>query len=651
MTQETLIQAAIAVLLLPLVSYLVQLAAGKRLPRQGDWLATGFLGLAFVLALTIALHFITAFDQTLVYSANFQWLNLGKDWSIQIGLKLDNLSAVTLAMVTLISFLVHLFSIAYLHDDDRYSTYFGYLGLFTFSMLGIVLSDNLFSMYMFWELVGLSSYLLIGFWFHKKEAAAASTKAFVTNRIGDIGMWLGILILWSQFYTVNLDEIASGIQNGQFTLSTGWLTLGGILLFMGAVGKSAQFPLHVWLPDAMEGPTPVSALIHAATMVAAGVYFIARVFIILTPDALTVIAVVGAFTAFMAATMALTQNDIKRILAYSTISQLGYMIMGLGVGAYSAAVFHLFTHAFFKAALFLGSGAVIYAMHHEQDIREMGGLRKKLPITFVTYLIATSALAGLPLFSGFLSKDAIIAGGWGWASFHGGGWFTLIPSLGLAAALLTAFYMGRQVFLVFFGEPRNQEKFNHAHEVPAVMWIPLVVLSVLSLFPVFSLNPLAGDTGWFMNLIPSLQSVVPGVDGAARLAGLAEMTHHAHWTTVVSSVLMALTGLAIAFIIYMKKAVDADKLAASLRPLYLMSFNKWYFDELYEVTVVRGNIVLAKVSAFFDTFVIDFLVNVTGFIVGFFGLLVRKFQTGKVQSYIAFALIGILVFFVLKGIL
>jgi len=651
MTQETLIQAAIAVLLLPLVSYLVQLAAGKRLPRQGDWLATGFLGLAFVLALTIALHFITAFDQTLVYSANFQWLNLGKDWSIQIGLKLDNLSAVTLAMVTLISFLVHLFSIAYLHDDDRYSTYFGYLGLFTFSMLGIVLSDNLFSMYMFWELVGLSSYLLIGFWFHKKEAAAASTKAFVTNRIGDIGMWLGILILWSQFYTVNLDEIASGIQNGQFTLSTGWLTLGGILLFMGAVGKSAQFPLHVWLPDAMEGPTPVSALIHAATMVAAGVYFIARVFIILTPDALTVIAVVGAFTAFMAATMALTQNDIKRILAYSTISQLGYMIMGLGVGAYSAAVFHLFTHAFFKAALFLGSGAVIYAMHHEQDIREMGGLRKKLPITFVTYLIATSALAGLPLFSGFLSKDAIIAGGWGWASFHGGGWFTLIPSLGLAAALLTAFYMGRQVFLVFFGEPRNQEKFHHAHEVPAVMWIPLVVLSVLSLFPVFSLNPLAGDTGWFMNLIPSLQSVVPGVDGAARLAGLAEMTHHAHWTTVVSSVLMALTGLAIAFIIYMKKAVDADKLAASLRPLYLMSFNKWYFDELYEVTVVRGNIVLAKVSAFFDTFVIDFLVNVTGFIVGFFGLLVRKFQTGKVQSYIAFALIGILVFFVLKGIL
>lgn len=651
MTQETLIQAAIAVLLLPLVSYLVQLAAGRRLPRQGDWLATGFLGLAFVLALTIALHFLSAFDQTLVYSANFQWLNLGKDWSIQIGLKLDNLSAVTLAMVTLISFLVHLFSIAYLHDDDRYATYFGYLGLFTFSMLGIVLSDNLFSMYMFWELVGLSSYLLIGFWFHKKEAAAASTKAFVTNRIGDIGMWLGILILWSQFYTVNLDEIASGIQNGQFTLSTGWLTLGGILLFMGAVGKSAQFPLHVWLPDAMEGPTPVSALIHAATMVAAGVYFIARVFIILTPDALTVIAVVGAFTAFMAATMALTQNDIKRILAYSTVSQLGYMIMGLGVGAYSAAVFHLFTHAFFKAALFLGSGAVIYAMHHEQDIREMGGLRKKLPVTFVTYLIATSALAGLPLFSGFLSKDAIIAGGWGWASFQGGGWYTLIPSLGLAAALLTAFYMGRQVFLVFFGEPRNQDKFDHAHEVPAVMWIPLVVLSVLSLFPVFSLNPLAGDSGWFMNLIPSLQSVVPGVDGAARLAGLAELTHHAHWTTVVSSILMALTGLAIAFVIYMKKAVDADKLAASLRPLYLMSFNKWYFDELYEVTVVRGNIVLAKVSAFFDTFVIDFLVNVTGFIVGFFGLLVRKFQTGKVQSYIAFAVIGILVFFVLKGIL
>lgn len=648
--QETIIQLALAVLILPLVSYLVQIFAGKRLPRQGDWLATGFLGAAFLIALYIAIHFLSAFDQTLSYNLNFQWLNLGKEWSIQLGVKVDNLAAITLAMVTLISFLVHLYSIAYMHDDDRYATYFGYLGLFTFSMLGIVLSDNLFSMYMFWELVGLSSYLLIGFWFRKKEAAAASTKAFVVNRIGDIGMWLGILILWSQFYTVNLDEIIAGIQNGQFTLSNTWLTIGGILLFMGAVGKSAQFPLHVWLPDAMEGPTPVSALIHAATMVAAGVYFVARIFVILSPDALTVIAVIGGFTAFMAATMALTQNDIKRILAYSTVSQLGYMIMGLGVGAYSAAMFHLLTHAFFKACLFLGSGAVIYAMHHEQDIREMGGLRKKLPITFITYVVATAALAGLPLFSGFLSKDAIIAGGWGWASFHGGGWYNVVPALGLTAALLTAFYMGRQVFLVFFGEPRNKEKYDHAHEVPAVMWIPLVVLSVLSLFPLFSLNPLSGDAGWFMNLIPSLQTVVPGIDGAGKLTELTELTHHAHWSTVISSVLMALVGLAIAFFIYMKNAVDTDKLAQSLRPLYLMSFNKWYFDEIYEVTVVRGNIVLAKVSAFFDTFVIDFLVNTTGFLVGFFGLLVRKFQTGKVQSYIAFALIGVLVFFVLKGV-
>jgi len=648
--QETIIQLALAVLILPLVSYLVQIFAGKRLPRQGDWLATGFLGAAFLIALYIAIHFLSAFDQTLSYNLNFQWLNLGKEWSIQLGVKVDNLAAITLAMVTLISFLVHLYSIAYMHDDDRYATYFGYLGLFTFSMLGIVLSDNLFSMYMFWELVGLSSYLLIGFWFQKKEAAAASTKAFVVNRIGDIGMWLGILILWSQFYTVNLDEIIAGIQNGQFTLSNTWLTIGGILLFMGAVGKSAQFPLHVWLPDAMEGPTPVSALIHAATMVAAGVYFVARIFVILSPDALTVIAVIGGFTAFMAATMALTQNDIKRILAYSTVSQLGYMIMGLGVGAYSAAMFHLLTHAFFKACLFLGSGAVIYAMHHEQDIREMGGLRKKLPITFITYAVATAALAGLPLFSGFLSKDAIIAGGWGWASFHGGGWYNVVPALGLTAALLTAFYMGRQVFLVFFGEPRNKEKYDHAHEVPAVMWIPLVVLSVLSLFPLFSLNPLSGDAGWFMNLIPSLQTVVPGIDGAGKLTELTELTHHAHWSTVISSVLMALVGLAIAFFFYMKNAVDTDKLAQSLRPLYLMSFNKWYFDEIYEVTVVRGNIVLAKVSAFFDTFVIDFLVNTTGFLVGFFGLLVRKFQTGKVQSYIAFALIGVLVFFVLKGV-
>lgn len=648
--QDTIINLSIWILLLPLISFAVQTFFGKKLPRQGDVFATGFLAVTLAIALYVFSHFLSQFDSKLVYHWSFSWLNLGKDWTINFGITVDNVTAVMLIVVTLISFLVHLFSIGYMHGDERYKTYFGYLGLFTFSMLGIVLSDNLLSIYMFWELVGLSSYLLIGYWFQKKSAAAASTKAFITNRIGDVGMWLGIIILWSQFHTVNLNEIFANIKAGQFGLSEAWLTAAGVLLFMGCVGKSAQFPLHVWLPDAMEGPTPVSALIHAATMVAAGVYFVARIFVMLTPDALTIIAFVGGFTAIMAATMALTQNDIKRILAYSTVSQLGYMVLGLGVGAYSAAIFHLMTHAFFKACLFLGSGAIIHAMHHEQDIRNMGGLRKKLPVTFWTYIFATAALAGLPLFSGFLSKDAIIAGGFGWASYHGGGLFSLVPYMALTAALLTAFYMGRQVFVVFFGKPRDQHAYDHAHEVSPVMYIPLVILALLSIFPMFSFNPFDGGQGWFMTLIPTPESVVPFIDGSAQASGLAEATHHAHWSTVVSSITVALIGLILAVFMYIKVVINPDNLMNSLRPLYNFSLNKWYFDELYEATVIRGNIFLAKVSAFIDLFVVDGLVNVTAYLTGFIGLIARKFQTGKVQSYVVMALIGVLVFFVFRGL-
>ncbi len=648
--QETIINLSIWILFLPVISYLVQIAFGKKfLPRQGDFIATSFLGVALAFAVYIFAHFFSTGDPNLAYHWSFTWLNLGKEWSINLGITIDNMTAVMLVIVTLISFLVHLFSIGYMHDDSRYATYFGYLGIFTFSMLGIVLSDNLFSIYIFWELVGLSSYLLIGFWFHKDSAAKASTKAFVTNRIGDVGMWLGILIIWSQFHTVNLNEVFEHIKAGHFGLSETWLTAAGILLFMGCVGKSAQFPLHVWLPDAMEGPTPVSALIHAATMVAAGVYFVARIFVMLTPDALTVIAFVGGFTAIMAATMALTQNDIKRILAYSTVSQLGYMVMGLGVGAYSAAIFHLMTHAFFKACLFLGSGAVIHAMHHEQDIRNMGGLRKKLPITFYTYIIATAALAGLPFFSGFLSKDAIIAGGFGWAEFNGGGIYSLVPMMGLAAAFMTAFYMGRQVFIVFFGEPKDHHKYEHAHEVSPVMYLPLILLAGLSLFPLFSFNPFDGAHGWFMTLIPTPDSIVPFIDGAFRNTDIAEAAHHAHWSTVISSISVALIGLFIAYIMYIRKSVDPDKLMNSLKPLYKFSLNKWYFDELYDATVIKGNVALAKISAFFDALVVDGIVNLTAYMIGLFGLVVRKFQSGKVQSYVAMALIGVLVFFFFRG--
>ena len=357
---------------------------------------------------------------------NFPWVDFGNvpligHLTMELGIAVDHLTAIMLVVVTLVSTLVHFFSIGYMHGDVRYSRYFAYLGIFTFSMLMIVLTNNFFLIYVGWELVGLSSYLLIGHWYEKKSAADASKKAFIVNRVGDIGMFTGIMILYKTFHTFGFREIFEAMSSGNIPMGCeAWLTAAGILIFCGAVGKSAQFPLHVWLPDAMEGPTPVSALIHAATMVAAGVYLVARTFPMMTADALTVIAYTGAVTAFISATIAIAQNDIKKVLAYSTISQLGYMVMGLGVGAYTAGFFHLVTHAMFKAGLFLGSGSVIHAMHHAlhhqhdhhtdpQDIRNMGGLKSKMPVTFAAFLMYTLAICGVPFTSGFLSKDEFLA--------------------------------------------------------------------------------------------------------------------------------------------------------------------------------------------------------------------------------------------------
>jgi NADH-quinone oxidoreductase subunit L len=566
----------------------------------------------------------------------------------------------------------------------------GYLGIFTFSMLGIVLSNNLFAIYCFWELVGLSSYLLIGFYFERDSAAAAQKKAFMLNRVGDIGFWLGILILFAQFQTFNYQEIYQNIGEGKFTWGEGWLTVAGVLLFMGCVGKSAQFPLHTWLPDAMEGPTPVSALIHAATMVAAGVYLVARVFVILTPDALAIIAVIGAVTAFFAATIAITQNDIKRVLAYSTLSQLGYMVMGMGVGAFAAALFHLVTHAFFKAGLFLGSGSVIHATHHEQDMRYMGGLMKKMPITFATFTICLFALAGLPLFTGFLSKDAILAGAVGYANVEGS-WAMLIPVLGFSAALLTPFYMGRQWFMVFFGENRASEKpavsDNHhhhghgehhhseIHESAPVMTIPLVILAAMSFFFVFSPNPLDGEKGWFMNAVktPETKVGIPkeGLQSAAQvfsaIAGgepiasennakehgamtqfsdvrqqrLAEETHHAHGTVVALSISLALAGLALAYLAYSKN------IGAIASPFVLISkMMNWFNDTFMEGAFVKGignlGVKLSSFSGGFDKLVVDGIVNLSATLVQISGLLFRKLQTGRVQTYIALLLIAVI---------
>ncbi|MFN3345779.1 MAG: NADH-quinone oxidoreductase subunit L [Chloroherpetonaceae bacterium] len=691
-----LIQYSIYILLLPLFSFAVQIFFGKKLPRNGDFLATGIIAVSLGLSLYVA--FSALGQENFQQEWNFTWANLGT-MEIKLGILIDKITAVMLIVVTGISFLVHFFSIGYMAGEPRYERYFGYLGIFTFSMLGIVLSNNLFAIYCFWELVGLSSFLLIGFYFERDSAAAAQKKAFMLNRVGDIGFWLGILMLFAQFQTFNYQEIYQNIGEGKFTWGEGWLTVAGVLLFMGCVGKSAQFPLHTWLPDAMEGPTPVSALIHAATMVAAGVYLLARVFVILTPDALAIIAVIGAVTAFFAATIAITQNDIKRVLAYSTLSQLGYMVMGMGVGAFAAALFHLVTHAFFKAGLFLGSGSVIHAMHHEQDMRYMGGLMKKMPITFATFTICLFALAGLPLFSGFLSKDAILAGAVGYANVEGS-WAMLVPVLGFSAALLTPLYMGRQWFMVFFGNNRADEKLasaddhhhhghgdNHhhgeIHESAPVMTIPLVILAAMSFFFVFSPNPLDGEKGWFMNAVKTPETKVAvtqeGLQGAAQVFSaigggepiapetphadethsgtahfqdlrqqkLAEASHHAHGTVVTLSISLALLGLVLAYLAYLKN------IGAIASPFVLLSkMMNWFNDTFMEGAFVKGignlGVKFSSFSGGFDKLVVDGIVNLSATLVQIGGLLFRKLQTGRVQTYIALLLIAVIGYFVSK---
>jgi NADH-quinone oxidoreductase subunit L len=571
--------------------------------------------------------------------------------------------------------------------DIRYNRYFAYLGLFTFSMSGIVLTHNMLMMYIFWELVGISSYLLIGFWYEKKSASDAGKKAFIVNRIGDLGMLAGLLILFITYNSFSFSEIFGEIAKGNLPFNSEfWLTITGILIFCGAIGKSAQFPLHVWLPDAMEGPTPVSALIHAATMVAAGVYLVVRVFGILTADAMLVIAIIGALSAFIPATIALTQNDIKRVLAYSTISQLGYMIMALGVGAYKFAFFHLITHAFFKACLFLGSGSVIHAMHHEQDIRNMGGLRKKMPITYATFLISSIAISGIPLTSGFLSKDGILSGAYAFGSLTGHWLFAFV---GFLVALMTAFYMFRLVIITFHGEPRNKEKYDHAHESGFAMAMPLVVLSILSIFIWYTPNPMSPDAGWFYSewikdpviytpenarwdFMKTDEAAIANASGQHSIMyseTYTEALHHAHTPGVILSLLMALGGILLAFTMYQWKKISADKLADRFKPLYTFSLNKWYFDELYDRTFVNGTLALSRMVAWFDrvvvdgivdgsatvtkavssfvgkfdNVVVDGLVNFMAYLSAFIGLIFRRFQTGKVQTYIIMVIFSIVI--------
>ena len=691
MSELALLNTSIVILFLPLISFILLIFFGKRFEKL-YLLGTGLLFVNVILSIVITVVMLTTYSGQLI-AHNFTWIDFGNvpgigHLTIDLGIEVNNVTAFMLIVVNLISALVHLYSIEYMHGDSRFSRYFAYLGIFTFSMLGIVITHNLLMMYIFWELVGLSSYLLIGFWFEKDSASNAGKKAFLVNRVGDIGMFIGILILFTQYKTFTFSTIFEQIAAGNLPFdSTGALTAAGILIFMGAVGKSAQFPLHIWLPDAMEGPTPVSALIHAATMVAAGVYLITKIFVILTADAMLVIAIVGGVTAFVAATIALTQNDIKKVLAYSTVSQLGYMVMSVGVGAYAFAFFHLVTHAFFKAGLFLGSGSVIHAMHHEQDIRNIGGLRKKMPVTYYTFLVATLALSGVPLFSGFLSKDGILAGSLAFANLTG---HWLIPIFGFSVALMTAFYMFRLVIITFHGEPRDKEKYEHAHENKWTMTVPLIILSGISLFFFYTPNPLDANSGWFLSKwIETPQSVVPAEAsydfmitdmnepeiGLAHKSGIThsvkytEALHHAHYPAMFLSLLMAGLGILIAFVIYQWKKVNPDKLADKFKPLYQFSLNKWYVDEFFNATFIGGTLqgskvlawfdfyiidgivnasasftkLISRISGWFDTFVVDGFVNFTALFSGFVGLTFRRLQTGKVQTYIVFVVFAVLI--------
>ena len=601
-------------LFLPLLSFIILIFFGKRIKQHSSTLGLSLIGLMFLNSIALIFNakpynLITkTYEKWSLYSS-FEWFSTGK-FSISLGYYVDNITAIMLLVVSLIGFLVHLYSTEYMKGDPKYSRYFAFLGIFIFSMNGIVLADSLIMIYVFWELVGLSSFLLIGFWFEKEKPPLAANKAFLTNRVGDIGMFIGIMILFFHVGSFNINDIINGVSD----MNKGLLTLAGILVFMGAVGKSAQFPLHIWLPNAMEGPTPVSALIHAATMVAAGVYMTFRIFPFLTPDALALIAIIGAITALMAAITAITRNDIKAVLAYSTISQLGYMIMAIGVGAPVYAFFHLVTHAMFKACLFLCSGSVIHAMHHSlhhlddhhtdpQDMNNMGGLKDKMPITHGAMLISTLAIAGVPFFSGFLSKDGILAAVLSYYYKHDG-WTIILPVAGFGAAMITAFYMFRLIFKTFYGEPKKKEIYDHIHESPLAMTIPLGLLSILSLAFSFTanFNPLESN-GWFKSLIYKYGKYHNFLNMEYVNKGI----KNAHYDAMYLSLFVATIGIVLSVVIYLLNKLNADKISKVFNALglYSLSRNKFYIDRIYSFVLYRPFLKQTKIASFIDWDIYD----------------------------------------------
>ncbi len=666
--------------LLPLAGFVVNAFLGRRLPKS---ISGGVACAAMVAAFGVSLAAVYSMLQagTGVLQTSYSWISSG-DLHVGASLYLDRLSSVMILVITGIGSLIHIYSTAYMHEetDSEYARYFSYLNLFAAFMLVLVLGASLPVMFIGWEGVGLCSYLLIGFWYKKKSATDAANKAFIVNRVGDFAFILGTLLLFTQFHTVDFQQIALGVS--QLPVEPGWgvLSVAALLLFIGATGKSAQIPLYVWLPDAMEGPTPVSALIHAATMVTAGVYMIGRNAVLFShaPEAMQVVAVIGAATALFAGTIGLVQNDIKRVLAYSTVSQLGYMFLAMGVGAFGAGIFHLYTHAFFKALLFLGSGAVIHALHGEQDLRKMGGLKKDLPITYWTFLIGAIAIAGVPGLAGFFSKDEILA-----QTYFSG--HTVLWVIGVLTALLTACYMFRLVFLAFHGAPRyalagghghdahghghgpaaDTHGAGHLHDAPPAMALALIVLAVGSVVAGYVGVPaaLGGSNRIEHYLEPSFEaerSEAPNASERSELAPagepgepepsathgatpLAEHSGSTEYGLMAISIAVAFIGIGLAWYFFVSNPSAADSVADSAAPVHDLLLHKYYVDELYDAAIVQPIVGFSRGALWkiVDAELIDGAVNGAGAFVSTSAGLLRRLQTGSVRVYAASLTLGV----------
>ena len=658
---------------LPFVGFLVNATLGKRLPKtvSGGLASLAMIGAFVVSALSVWQLAGLAPEARAIEQTLYTWIASG-DFVLGLTLRVDPLSAVMILVITGIGSLIHIYSTAYMHDeaDGEFARYFSYLNLFAAFMLVLVLGASFVVMFVGWEGVGLCSYLLIGFWFRKRSASDAGKKAFIVNRIGDYAFILGMLLLFTRFGTLDFQALASAVAATPAETTFGALSLATLLLFVGATGKSAQIPLYTWLPDAMEGPTPVSALIHAATMVTAGVYMIGRNAVIFShaPETLTIVAVVGAATALLAGTIGLVQNDIKRVLAYSTVSQLGYMFLAMGVGAFGAGIFHLYTHAFFKALLFLGSGAVIHALHGEQDIRNMGGLKAGLPVTYWTFLVGSLAIAGVPGLAGFFSKDEIL-----FETFAHG--HQLLWIVGVLTSLLTATYMFRLVFLTFHGERRHEAPAAasysaadathashspglahppqathaphsaHLHDAPPAMALALVVLAIGSVAAGYVGIPhaLGGHNSLGAWLELAFRAGAHGAVEAGEAGGVAEAGGALELALMGVSSAVAFVGIGLAAFIWLKRRELADRMALAFPGLHRLLLNKYYVDEVYDAALVQPIRIISEEGLWrgFDVRVIDGAVNGTASVVEGWARLLRRLQTGSVRTYAGSLFLGV----------